>query len=252
MATIRNTIDTQFTSRGARRVREETESIGTAQTRHGQSSASAGRYFSDQSSGSGGLVGVYAAAAANVFAISAAFEALNAAAKFQTIIRGTEQLAAALGTSAQAIIKDLQTVTDGQLSIVEAARSANIALSAGFGREQLRGLAEVATKASKTLGRDLNDSFQRITRGVIKLEPELLDELGIFTRIEPAVNDYAIAIGKSASQLTNYEKRQAFANGVLKDGTQAFKDITLAGDSTQKSFEQLVATFTNIAVVQYL
>jgi len=249
LATIKNTIDTQFTSRGAKKVREETESIGKAQTRLGQGSASAGRSFSSQAQGLGGLVGVYAAAAANVFAISAAFEALNAAAKFQTTIRGTEQLAAALGTSAQTIIKDLQTVTDGQLSIVEAARSANIALSAGFGREQLRGLAEVATKASKTLGRDLNDSFQRITRGVIKLEPELLDELGIFTRIEPAVNDYAIAIGKSASQLTNYEKRQAFANGVLKDGTQAFKDITLAGDSTQKSFEQLVATFTNIAVV---
>ena len=85
MATIRNTIDTQFTSRGARAVREETESIGRAQTRLGQSSASAGRSFSAQSSGLGGLVGVYAAAAANVFAISAAFEALNAAAKFRGI-----------------------------------------------------------------------------------------------------------------------------------------------------------------------
>ena len=248
MATIRNTIDTQFTSRGGRAVREETESIGRAQTRLGQGSASAGRSFSAQSQGLGGLVGVYAAAAANVFAISAAFEALNAAAKFQTIIKGTEQLAGAVGTSASTIINDLKKVTDGQLSIVEAAKSANIALSAGFGRDQLKGLVEIATKASKTLGRDLQDSVQRITRGVIKLEPELLDELGIFTRLEPAVNEYALQLGKSASQLTAFEKRQAFANGVLKDGTNAFKDISLAGESTQKSFEQLVASFSDLAI----
>ena len=103
MATIKNTIDTQFTSRGAKKVREETESIGKAQTRLGQGSASAGRSFSSQAQGLGGLVGVYAAAAANVFAISAAFEALNAAAKFQTTIRGTEQLASALGTRLAAL-----------------------------------------------------------------------------------------------------------------------------------------------------
>ena len=248
MATIRNTIDTQFTSRGARRVREETESIGKAQTRLGQSSASAGRSFSAQSSGLGGLVGVYAAAAANVFAISAAFEALNAAAKFQTIIRGTEQLANAVGTSAETVINSIKDITNGQLSIAESAKAANMALSAGFNVNQIEDFTMVATKAAKTLGRDLTDSIQRVTRGIIKLEPELLDELGIFTRIEPAVNAYALQLGKSASQLTTFEKRQAFAVQVTKDGTNAFKDVTLAADSTQASFEKLVATFSDLAI----
>ena len=123
-------------------VAKATERVGKNQTRLGQASASAGRSFAAQSQGLGGLVGIYAAAAANVFAISAAFEALNAAAKFDTIIRGTESLANAVGTSATQVIGSLKNITEGQLSIVEAARSANIALSAGFGREQLRGLAE--------------------------------------------------------------------------------------------------------------
>jgi len=248
LATIRNTIDTQFTSRGARRVREETESIGRAQTRLGQASAGAGRSFSAQSTGMGGLVGVYAAAAANVFAISAAFEALNAAAKFQTIIRGTEQLANAVGTSAETVINSMKDITNGQLSIAEAAKAANMALSAGFNVNQIQDFTMVATKAAKTLGRDLTDSIQRVTRGIIKLEPELLDELGIFTRIEPAVNAYALQLGKSASQLTTFEKRQAFAVQVTKDGTNAFKDVTLAADSSQASFEKLVATFSDLAI----
>jgi len=249
LATIRNTIDTQFTSRGARKVREETESIGKAQTRLGQASAGAGRSFSAQSSGMGGLVGIYAAAAANVFAITAAFEALNAAAKFQTVIRGTEQLAGAVGSTASSVIGDLQAITDGQLSMAEAAKNANLALSAGFDSKQIEELGAVATKASKALGRNLTDAFQRITRGAIKLEPELLDEIGIFTRIEPAVQAYANSIGKSVSQLTNFERRQAFVNQVIEDGNQAFAAIDNSGKSTQKSFEQLVASFSDLAIV---
>jgi len=249
LATIRNTIDTQFTSRGGRAVREETESIGRAQTRLGQASAGAGRSFSSQSSGMGGLVGIYAAAAANVFAITAAFEALNAAAKFQTVIRGTEQLAGAVGSTASSVIGNLQAITDGQLSMAEAAKNANLALSAGFDSKQIEELGAVATKASKALGRNLTDAFQRITRGAIKLEPELLDEIGIFTRIEPAVQAYANSIGKSVSQLTNFERRQAFVNQVIEDGNQAFAAIDNSGKSTQKSFEQLVASFSDLAIV---
>ena len=45
MATVRNTLETQFTSRGAGRVVKDTDSIGKAQTRLGQASASAGRGF---------------------------------------------------------------------------------------------------------------------------------------------------------------------------------------------------------------
>ena len=128
----------------------------------GQASASAGRSFSAQATGLGGVVGVYAAAAANVFAIGAAFTALNRAAQFETIVRGTEQLANAVGSSASTVIQGLKEITEGQLSIVEAATQANLALSAGFNSKQINELGEVALKASRALGRNLTDSFQRI------------------------------------------------------------------------------------------
>jgi len=249
LATIKNTLETKFTTKGAQRTVKETEQIGKAQTRLAQGSASAGRSFSAQSQGLGGLVGIYAAAAANVFAISAAFEALNAAAQFDTIIRGTESLAAAVGTSATQVISSLKDITAGQLSIVEASRNANLALSAGFNVDQIEQLGAVAIKASRALGRDLGDSFQRLARGAIKLEPELLDELGIFTRIEPAVNAYALSVGKSAAQLTQFERRQAFANQVIKDGTEAFKDIDTSVIGTQETFEKLVANFSDLAII---
>ena len=68
--------------------------IGKAQTRLGQASASAGRLFLSSTRFRWVVVGVYAAAAANVFAITAAFFALQRAAQFEQIIAGTEQLAA--------------------------------------------------------------------------------------------------------------------------------------------------------------
>ena len=78
-------ITTRFKSEGAQRVAKDTEAVGRAQTRLGQTSASAGRSFSAQASGLGGLVGVYAAAAANVFAITAAFDALGRAVKLNKL-----------------------------------------------------------------------------------------------------------------------------------------------------------------------
>jgi hypothetical protein len=216
LATIKNTIQTNFTSKGAQKTVKETEQIGKAQTRLGQASASAGRSFAAQSKGLGGLVGIYASAAANIFALSAAFEALNASAQFETIIRGTNALAAGVGESGMAVISSIKEITGGQLSIVEASKAANLALSSGFSKDQIEQIAGVALKASKALGRDLTDSYQRLTRGIIKLEPELLDELGIFTRIDPAVQKYAASVNKSVTDLTQFERRQAFANAVLE------------------------------------
>ncbi|MDC3305063.1 hypothetical protein OAV13_00925 [bacterium] len=242
-------------SRGGKKVAQDLDNVASAtarvgknQTRLAQGSASAGRSFAAQSQGLGGVVGVYAAAAANVFALTAAFTALNRAAQFETILRGTESLANAVGTNADSVVKSLKNITSGQLSIVEAATQANLALSAGFNIDQIEQLGQVALKASRALGRNLTDSFQRITRGAIKLEPELLDEIGIFTRIEPAVEAYAASINKSVSSLTRFEKRQAFVSQVIKDGTAAFQDIADQGESTQEVFERLVANFTDLAV----
>ena len=89
-------------------VGKSTERVGRSQTRLGQASASAGRQFSAQAQGLGGLVQAYAGAAANVFAITAAFTALSRAAEFEQIIKGTEALASTIGANGQRIIESVQ------------------------------------------------------------------------------------------------------------------------------------------------
>ena len=68
----------------------------------------------------------------------------------------------------------------------DASRAAAIGTSAGLSPEQLNRLGKAAKNASIALGRDLSDSFDRLVRGVVKAEPEVLDELGITLRLEDA------------------------------------------------------------------
>ena len=248
MATIKNTIQTNFTSKGAAKVKDDTESVGRAQTRMGQASASAGRSFAAQSQGLGGLVGAYAGAAATVFALEAAFTALAKAAQAETIVKGTSALASGIAQSGPRIIASLQEITQGQLTLAEAAQNANIGLSAGFDSSQIEGLTKVAMGASRALGRNLTDSLQRVFRGVAKLEPELLDELGIFVRIEPAVNAYARSLGVAASSLSQFERGQAFANAAIEEGTRKFGMIDVSAPSAQKSLEQLQTQVMELAL----
>ena len=242
------TITTRFKSEGAGRVAKDTEAIGRAQTRLGQASASSGRSFAAQASGLGGLVGVYAAAAANVFAITAAFDALGRAAQAEQIVRGTKLLALEIGQNGKTILDNVQQITQSQLTLAESAQNINIALSAGFNTSQIEALSEVSLKASRALGRNLTDAFQRVVRGAAKLEPELLDELGIFTRIDPAVEAYANKLNIATNSLTNYEKRQAFVNAVIEEGQKKFSAIDTTVDNSQKTFEQLRVALTELAL----
>ena len=246
MATV-NEIVTKYRTSGSDKVVKDTQKIGKAQTRLGQNAASAGRQFSAQATGLGGLVSAYAGAAATVFALQQAFAALNAAARAEQTIAGVNALATAIGESGPKVLARLQEITNGQLSLVQSAELANIALSSGFSTEQIEGLTQVGVKASRALGRDLTDSVQRLLRGVSKLEPELLDELGIFTRIEPAAEAFAASIGKVASSLTAFEKRQAFANAAITEGNNKFGDVDSEAETAAASLEKLVATLSDIA-----
>jgi hypothetical protein len=248
MVDVVSRIKLLFVSQGAEKAAKQTERVGRAQTRLGQASAASGRQFSAQASGLGGLVSVYAGAAANIFALTMAFNALAKAARAEQVVIGTRTLAREIGASGDQIIAKVQEITDGQLSLVETATQLNAALSAGFGEKQIERLTLVSLKASRALGRDLGDAFNRLVRGAAKLEPELIDELGIFTRIEPAVQAYAAANNVAATSLTNFERRQAFLNAIILEGERKFGNIDTSGENAQKSMERLLATLTDLAL----
>tara|TARA_X000001316_G_C922461_1_gene37922 strand:- start:3992 stop:8710 length:4719 start_codon:yes stop_codon:yes gene_type:complete len=194
--------------------------------------------------GTTSLVGAYATLAANVFAASAAFNALARAASFQQLQQGLELIGNQSGRSLGVLTRNLREATGMALSLEAASRAAALGISGGFGEKELAGLAEIAKGASLALGRDLTDAFDRLTRGAIKLEPEILDELGIMVRLDDAVEQYAAALQKPASALSQLERRQAFMNAILEQGELKFGDIAKQVEPTP--YQRLGAAFADL------
>jgi hypothetical protein len=190
-----------------------------------QASANGTKNFAKMSQGMGGLVAAYATLAANIFAITAAFSFFQKAADLRVLQEGQVAYAEKTGKSLSLLTSRVQEATGGLLKFEEAAQAVSIGTAAGLSSGQIEGLASVAKKASMALGRDLTDSFNRLTRGAIKAEPELLDELGIIIRLDKATKDYAESIGKSAKDLTTFQKSQAVVNAVLDQGNTKFEDL---------------------------
>ena len=197
------------------------------------------------SSGSGALVGSYAVLAANVFAVTAAFNTLRSAAGVEKLQEGLVQFGNQTGQSLELVSKRLQEATDNAVSFEQAMRTAALATSAGFGTTEMEGITKVAKAASLALGRDMGDALDRLTRGAIKLEPEILDELGIMVRLDDATETYAAQLGKTAGALTRFEKQQAFMNAIIQEGSDKFGAI---GDNIDANvYDQLAASFADLA-----
>lgn len=213
-----------------------------------QSNLSASKGFSkmrDAMAGSSGLVGAYATLAANLFAATAAFAALQKAAQVEQLTQGLLALGQASGVAMISLSRDLQEATGYAVSLQDSMRSVALITSSGFDSSYVERLGTVAKNTSVALGRDLQDSLDRLVRGATKLEPELLDELGIMVRLDEASEKYAIRIGKTASQLTNFEKRQAFMNAILEEGESKFGAI---GDSVDPNpYNKLNATLQELS-----
>ena len=207
-----------------------------------QASANATKNFSKMSQGMGGLVSVYATIAANVFALSAAFEFLKRAAEVKQLQQAQIEFAANTGLALQSVTLRLREASNGMLGFREAAQAAAIGVAKGFSPEQLDRLAQSAARAAAALGRDFEDAFDRLVRGVSKAEPELLDELGVTLRLEKATKDYATALGLQADSLTDAQKSQA----ILLSTQKQLDAIFGTGPAPENKYVQLGKTFSDL------
>lgn len=210
--------------------------------------SSAARSFSKLSqaigTGPNGLVGAYATLAANTFAVVAAFSALREAAQVEQILRGIEVQGAKTGRTLTIAAKQLQETTGFALSAAESYKAVAQVTAAGFGTDELEKLGNVATDAALALGRSVPDAMERITRGVTKLEPELLDELGLMTKLTEATKAYALQTNKSEASLSSFERRQAFLNAIVAEGELKFRGIK--DEIGTNPYDKLAASFDNL------
>jgi hypothetical protein len=202
--------------------------------------------FAKQAQTIGGtLVPAYATLAANIFAISAAFNALRSARSVEILEEGLIRVGQSASQNLPLVAQRLKDISGAAVSTADAMNTVALATSAGFSTTQMEELTRVARGASLALGRNMEDALTRLTRGAAKLEPEILDELGIMVRLDDAATEYGAAIGKTADQLTQVERRQAFLNAILEQGADKFGYIADSVDPNP--YDQLAASFDDLS-----
>ena len=201
--------------------------------------------FAKQAQGiDGWLVPAYATLAANVFAVTAAFGVLQRAKAVEQLNQGLVFTGRAAGQNLGLLVDKLAEVTQGAVSAEARMKSVAVAVSAGFSESQIVGLTEVAKGASLALGRDMTDAMDRLVRGAAKLEPEILDELGIMIRLDDVATKFGATLGKNASELTNFEKRMAFTNAIIDQGTIKYGALSKVIEANP--YDKLAASFNDL------
>ena len=240
-------------AKGAEKAAKSTKKATGAAAQHNKqqkgvigATSNSTKAFSKMTTGiSGGLVPAYATLAANVFALTALFGALSKAASLRLLEEGLLRVGNAAGTNLSVVAERLKDITGAAISTEASMRSTALAVSAGFSTAQLADLTKVAKGASVALGRDMTDAMDRLVRGTAKLEPEILDELGIMVRLDDAVAEFAITLNKNAKDLTQYERRMAFLTATNEQGLKKFGALAEAVDVNP--YDKLAASFQNLS-----
>lgn len=207
-----------------------------------QRSGSTGKDFSRMSQGMGGLVQAYATVAANVFALSSAFLVLRRAADLSSMIKSAENFSSRYGVSVTRVTEQLQKATGGAISFAEALPTVNKAVSAGVPIEKMEQLAIAATKASQTFGGSATEALNRFISASQRGRVEIIQTLGVVIKTEQAYKDYGATIGKTAQELSAYDRQQAILNATIEASQSVFDKVNI----DPNPFQQLVTTITDL------
>ena len=123
----------------AKKAKEGVESVSKAKNKGvAQATSNGTKAFSKMTTGiTGGLVPAYATLAANVFALSAAFNFFKRAADVSILEKSQTQYAGSTGVALKSITAGLREASGGMLGFREAAEAAAIGVAKGFSPQQL-------------------------------------------------------------------------------------------------------------------
>lgn len=204
--------------------------------------SSATRGMSKMLFGMNPLTSAYAALAVNIYAASEAFRVLNEAASFDRLQDQIATFSAGVsGINVRDLAADLEEASGYALTFKEAINLSTQGTAFNFTSGQMKKLTELTRKASIALGRDFAESMDRVTKGIAKQEIEVLDEIGVVTRLDTAFNNYGATIGKTSDQLTEHERQLALTAEVMTQLEAKYGGVV----NTATEWERLSANIRN-------
>lgn len=180
-------------------------------------------------------------------AVGSAFEMGEVAAANERLRTSGEQLAASYGSSMDHIVAKVREASLGTVSEMDIIGSANKAMMLGLGADadQLASLMEIAALRGRAMGISTTQAFDDMVRGIGRMSPMILDNLGIVVDADSTYGAYATSLGKASSELSRAEKIQALLNRVLEEGNKMLDDAGGLAEDNASKYERWNAELEN-------
>ncbi len=124
-------------------------------------------------------------------------------------------------------LKILRRETFGLIDNYELMKGLNNAITLGSAQttEQFADLAKTAIQLGRALGIDAAFALNSLNTGIARQSRLFLDNIGIIISVGEANERYARILGKTANQLTDAEKREAFRTAALEKAREAIEKL---------------------------
>ena len=174
---------------------------------------------------------------------------IQLASKFQGVSRGFDNLAKSAGFSSAAFDK-FQDATDNTISSVDLMTQANNAMLLGIAdsEDQMAELFDVGQRLAQGLGQDTAYGIESLVTGLGRQSKLMLDNLGIMLDVNKANDDYATKLNKTASQLTDAERKQAFVNAAMEEGRRLVEKMGEEQLTMASSMDQAKSAISDVGV----
>jgi len=166
---------------------------------------------------------------------SAGMESIKLGAKIETLHDGFKALKGGVSDEVLSLLS-LREATRGTVSDIGLLTTANNALSLGLPTDQLNELFEAAMIVGNAMGRTTLQAVNDLTTGIGRQSKLILDNLGILVDTNATYGSYALTLGKTASELTDAEKKTAFMTAAIEALNE--KAETLEGTTSQATIKQ--------------
>ena len=174
---------------------------------------------------------------------------IELAGKSQGVTQAFNNMGKAIGFTDQSLGKLSQAV-DGTVNSVDLMTQANNAMLLGIADsdEQMAELFDTAQRLAKAVGEDAKFGIDSLVTGMGRQSKLMLDNLGIIVDTNKAYEDHAKALGKSASELTDAEKKTAFNNATLAEAKKLVEGLGEEQLTMTDRIAKAKAQFQNLGV----
>ena len=182
-------------------------------------------------------------------AIGATIEGVKLAGKLEGVEQAFNNMRDAAGFTINTFSK-LDKALNGTADRITVMEQANSAMLLGIvdSDDQMAQMFDTAQRLARAVGQDATYGIESLVTGLGRQSKLMLDNLGIMVDVAKANKEYAEELGKTASELTETERKQAFINKALAEGQRLADGLGEEFLTTSDKIAQFNTSYTNLSI----